>query len=311
VKIPGQAPALRTYTLSTSSNPDYYRLSIRRGEGDALVSRFLHANAKPGFHIEAMAPRGRFVLSGSTDRPAVLISGGVGITPMMAMAEHIVAEGKRTGKFRPIHFIHGAQSSKVHAFRQRLAVLAAEDPDFKLHVCYSQPCGEDVLGKTYQSDGYVGIDTVKKMLSFGDYEFYMCGPPPFMKSLFDGLTGMGVPADRIFYESFGPATVLKPEGKAAPARALPVTGEAVPVRFVKSNTGGDWSSDRGTLLEFAESAGLAPKFACRSGICGTCTTRIVSGAVDYIEEPVAPRGPGEVLLCCSVPRPGADVLLDL
>jgi len=312
VKIPGQEPALRTYTLSTSSNLDHYRLSIRRGDGDALVSRSLHANAKPGFHIEALAPRGRFVLSGANDRPAVLISGGVGITPMMAMAEHVVAEGKRTGTFRPVQFIHGAQSSKVQAFSQRLRALAAEHPNFGLHVCYSQPCSDDVLGRGYDSQGYIGIDTVKKMLSFGgDYEFYLCGPQGFMKSLFDGLTGMGVPVDRIFYESFGSATVLKALGQAAPARTMPVSDEAVPVRFVKANTGGDWSRDRGTLLEFAESVGLAPKFGCRSGICGTCTTRIVSGAVDYIEDPVAPRGPGEVLLCCSVPRPGADVSLDL
>jgi ferredoxin-NADP reductase/phenylpropionate dioxygenase-like ring-hydroxylating dioxygenase large terminal subunit/ferredoxin len=312
VKIPGQEPALRTYTLSTSSNPDHYRLSIRRGDGDALVSRFLHANARPGSHIEAIAPRGRFVLSGATDRPVVLISGGVGITPMMAMAEHIVAESKRTGKFRPVQFIHGAQSSKVQAFGARLDALAAEHPGFKRHLCYSKPCGEDVLGKNYDSNGYVDTDTVRKMLaSGGDHEFYLCGPQGFMKSLFDGLTGMGVPADRIFYESFGPATVFKAEGQAAPARAIPAGDEAVPVRFVKSNTGGDWSRDRGTLLEFAESIGLAPQFSCRSGICGTCKTRIVSGAVDYVEEPVAPRGPGEVLLCCSVPRPGTDVFLDL
>ena len=85
----------------------------------------------------------------------------------------------------------------------------------------------------------------------------------------------------------------------------------VAVRFQKSGTGAEWSAERGTLLEFAESLGLAPKFSCRSGICGTCTTGIVEGAVDYLEDPVAPRGAREVLLCCSVPRPGTNVVLDL
>src|SRR5262249_33989649 len=142
--------------------------------------------------------------------------------------------------------------------------------------------------------------------------FYLCGPSGFMKSLYDGLTGMGIPSDRIFYESFGPATVLKPEVQPpAPARPGTVTGEVVTVRFQKSAAGGEWSNERGTLLEFAESLGVARKFGCRSGICGTCTTRIVEGAVDYLEDPVAPRGSGEVLLCCSVPRPGATVVLDL
>ena len=83
------------------------------------------------------------------------------------------------------------------------------------------------------------------------------------------------------------------------------------VRFVRSDAGAEWSANRGTLLELAESIGLAPNFGCRSGICGTCTTRILNGAVDYIEEPVAPRGQGEILLCCSVPRSGADVVIDL
>ena len=310
INIPGQAPALRTYTLSAASNADHYRISIRRGEGNALVSRFLHANAKPGFHIEAMAPRGKFVLSRSSDRPAVLISGGVGITPMIAMAEHIVADGQRTGTFRPVHFIHGARSGEAHAFRRQIAALAGAHPDFRLHVSYSRPSNDDVLGESHHAQGVVGIDTIKKILSFGDYEFYLCGPAAFMKSLYDGLTGMGVPVDRIFYESFGAATVLKPEVQHGPARTA-AAGDVVPVRFIRSDAGAEWSRERGTLLELAESIGLAPKFGCRSGICGTCTTRIVGGAVDYIEDPVAPRGPGEVLLCCSVPRSGADVVLDL
>jgi ferredoxin-NADP reductase/phenylpropionate dioxygenase-like ring-hydroxylating dioxygenase large terminal subunit len=313
INIRGQAPALRTYTLSTASNPDHYRLSIRRGEGDALVSRFLHANAKPGFRIEAMAPRGKFVLNRSSGRPVVLVSGGIGITPMIAMAEHIVADGRRTGAYRPVRFIHGAQSGKVHAFRRQIGTLVGEHPDFKLHVSYSRPGSDDVLSKSHHGRGVVSIDTIRQNLSFDDYEFYLCGPAGFMKSLYDGLTGKGVPVDRIFYESFGPATVLKPESQhhEAPARATPLGDEMVSVRFVRSNAGGEWSRERGTLLAFAEAIGIAPKFGCRSGICGTCTTRILSGAVDYIEDPVAPRGPGEVLLCCSVPRGGADVVLDL
>jgi ferredoxin len=158
----------------------------------------------------------------------------------------------------------------------------------------------------------VSIDTIKKLLSFGDYEFYLCGPTGFMKSLYDGLTAMGISSDRIFYESFGPATVLKPEAQAkTQGRQTKVTDEVVAVRFQKSGTGAEWSAERGTLLEFAESLGIAPKFSCRSGICGTCTTRIVAGAVDYLEDPVAPRGANEVLLCCSVPRPGTNVVLDL
>jgi ferredoxin-NADP reductase/phenylpropionate dioxygenase-like ring-hydroxylating dioxygenase large terminal subunit len=322
ITIPGQKePALRTYTLSTAPNSDHYRLSIRREGGNALVSRFLHANAKPGFRLEAAAPRGKFVLNRSNDRVPVFISGGVGITPMIAMVEYLVEEGRRTGTFRPAYFIHGANNYKVHAFSKHIRELAATHPGLKVHICYSQP--DRVQGSEIRcdSEGRISIETLKQMLPFGDYDFYLCGPAPFMKSLYDGLTGIGVREDRIHYESFGPATVLKPE-RTTQAVIEPghVDVPPVRVRFAKSGETAEWSRDKGTLLEFAESIGLAPKFGCRSGICGTCVTRIGSGAVDYLEEPVAARGPGEVLLCCSVPHAdtaqatgggGGEVVLDL
>jgi ferredoxin-NADP reductase/phenylpropionate dioxygenase-like ring-hydroxylating dioxygenase large terminal subunit/ferredoxin len=310
VTIPGQdTSAQRTYTLSCASNPDHYRLSIRRGDGAALVSQFLHANAALGFKLEGMAPRGRFVLAES-DRPVVLVSGGVGLTPMIAMAEHIVAEGRRTGRFRPIYFIHGTRNGRVHAFRDHVRALAAAHPQFKMHVSYSHAGDGDAAGASHDADGTVSLDTLKQVLPFGDHDFYLCGPTGFMRSLYEGLTGMGIATNRIFYESFGPATVLKREAPA-PTQAAPVEAAPAPVRFVRSDIGSEWSRERGTLLEFAESLGIAPQFSCRSGICGTCATPILGGAVDYLEEPVAPREASEVLLCCSVPRPGAEVVLDI
>jgi ferredoxin-NADP reductase/phenylpropionate dioxygenase-like ring-hydroxylating dioxygenase large terminal subunit len=322
VTIPGQKElALRTYTLSTAPNADHYRLSIRREGGTALVSPFLHAVAKPGFRLEAAAPRGKFVLNRSNDRTPVFISGGVGVTPMIAMVEYLVEDGRRTGKLRPAYFIHGAHNHKVHAFSKHIRDLANEHSGLKVHIAYSHADPNAGTDGKCDSEGRISIETLKQILPFGDYDFYLCGPTPFMKSLYDGLTEIGVREDRIHYESFGPATVLKPETKH------PVTVEPghldlppVRVRFSKSGATAEWSRDKGTLLELAESIGLAPKFGCRSGICGTCITRISNGAVDYLEEPVAARGHGEVLLCCSIPRyeqaPAAsggerEVVLDL
>jgi ferredoxin len=145
----------------------------------------------------------------------------------------------------------------------------------------------------------VDIDLLKQMLPFDDYDFYLCGPPPFMQALYDGLTRIGVRAERIHYESFGPATVLK--GGAKAAAALPAT-DPVNVKFADSQIEATWSPDQGTLLDLAEAAGLNPDYACRSGICGTCATRIKCGTVDYIEEPSAPHGDDEVLICCATPR---------
>ncbi len=319
VTIPGQpAPVLRTYTLSTCANPEFYRLSIRRIDG-GLVSCFMHDRGKRGLRIEAMAPRGKFTLDQSSDRPVVFLSGGVGLTPMMAMLEHLTAAGKRSGEFRPAYFIHGTQNSRTHAFSQRVKELAADYPGLALHVCYSEPSATDQVGATHDSDGRVSIDLLKKVLPFGDYDFYLCGPPPFMTSLYSGLIDIGVRPERIRFESFGGGTALRPEAPAKPVGTTATRAEAR-VRFAKSGVDTEWSANKGTLLEMAEAAGLTAAFGCRSGICGTCRTKIRGGAVEYLEEPLATRGADEVLLCCSVPRraPGhqadshePDVILDL
>jgi carnitine monooxygenase subunit len=304
VTIPGRTePAVRTYTISTCYNPHAYRLSIRRGEGDALVSQFLHASAKAGFRLEALVPRGKFVLDQSSSRPVVLVSGGVGITPMIAITEHLVEEGRRSGKYRPIHFIHGAQDGRARAFAGRLKQLASEHPALSMHVCFSKPSPEDQLGVHYDSKGRVDATLVSALLPPGDFDFYLCGPSEFMQALYSGLTATGVQPERIHYESFGPGTVLKPE---FPGRHTEdPSGAALPVKFARSGVETTWSRADGTLLELAEEVGLAPAFGCRSGICGTCKTRLISGEVDYLDEPLAELGKGEILLCCSVPRKAA------
>jgi uncharacterized protein len=221
---------------------------------------------------------------------------------MIAMVNHILEEGRRTGKFRPVWFIHGTHDGRVHAFGNHMRELTREHPAMKVHISYSQPGDDDRLGTTHDGEGHITIDVLKELLPLNDYDFYLCGPPPFMQSLYDGLTGIGVRYERIHYEPFGSGTVLKPEPKPeAPVRTGQLGDGAVTVRFARSGVTAQWSRDSGTLLELAETVGLAPVFGCRSGICGTCATRIVSGSVDYIEEPLAPRGKDQALLCCSIP----------
>ena len=305
--IPGEeAPATRTYTVSEAPGGDRYRLSIKREGGDALVSTFLHDHAKPGFRLEAMAPRGKFVLDRSSERPVVLLSAGVGITPMIAMTNFILNEGKRTRHYRRTYFIHGAQNGRVHAFGAHIRKLAEEHDFLTAHIAYSDSEDGDRLGETHDSDGMIDMDLLRRVLPFDDYDFYLCGPTGFMQALYDGLTGLGVREERIHYESFGPATVLKRDAK--PVKSIPAgetAGGPVAVKFAGSEVDATWSPDKGTLLELAEEAGLSPDFSCRSGICGTCATRMTCGAVDYVEEPTAPRAEDEVLICCATPRSSA------
>jgi uncharacterized protein len=288
--------------LSTTPNSDHYRISVRRGEGEALVSRFLHANGKPGLRIEAMTPSGKFTLAPESQRLSFSSPAASASRPIIAMVNQIIDEGRRTGKFRPLWFIHRTHNGRVHAFANHIRELAPDHPAMRVHIRYSQPGDADRLGIAHDGEGHITIDVLKELLPLNDYDFYLCGPPPFMQSLYDGLTGIGVRRERIHYESFGGGTALKPKLKPeAPVRTGLLGDGAVTVRFTKSGVTAQWSRDSGTLLELAEAVGLAPVFGCRSGICGTCATRIVSGAVDYIEEPLVPRGEDQMLLCCPIP----------
>ena len=300
LSIPGEAePAPRTYTVSGAPGANHYRLSIKREGGDAVVSTYLHDRVKVGDRLEAMAPRGKFALDRTSERPVVLISAGVGITPMIAMADFIINEGRRTRGFRRTYFIHGARNGRVHAFGAHIRRLAAEHDSFTAHIRYSRPGEDDRLGETHDSEGHVDLELVKRVLPLDDYDFYLCGPPGFMRSLYEGLTAIGVREDRIHYESFGPATLI---GRGAAGAS---TTRPIEVRFAGSDVRAEWSPEAGTLLDLAEAAGLSPAFSCRSGVCGTCATRIRFGGVDYIEEPSAPHAEDEVLICCSTPRSSA------
>ena len=280
--IPGmEEPVRRTYTVSDVPDSGYYRLSIKREGESALVSNYLHDNAVPGFRIEPMAPRGNFVLEKSNKRPVVLISGGVGITPMIAMVNHIVREGQRTRDFRHAYFVHGARNGRELAFGDHVRRLAGRYENISVHIRLSESDPADRLGETHDSEGFIDTNLLKNILHFDDHEFYLCGPGPFMLSLFDGLIGMGVREERIHYESFGPATVLKRTAEDTPSPAPRAVADGpITVRFAKSGVEAQWSPDKGTLLELAQATGLSPDFSCRTGICGTCATKLTCGA-DY------------------------------
>lgn len=302
LNVPGQEkPVVRTYTISTAPNGEHYRLSIKRMGGNAVSSAFFHDNVKIGTKIEAMPPNGKFVLDAASSRPIVLLSGGVGITPMIAFTEALLAQGRSSGTFRPITFVHGARNGRAAAFGKHLRGLAAEHPTLKLHVSLSDPEASDKAGDSYDAKGHVDADLVGKLVDLAACDFYLCGPGPFMQSLYDGLIAKGVAVDRIHFESFGRATVRKQQTKAPDASSA-ASATKIPVHFAASGIDAVWTPSSGTLLELAEQSGLAPIFGCRSGVCGSCITRVVSGGVEYVTDPLAQCEPGEVLLCSSVPR---------
>lgn len=298
-----EKPLIRTYTLSTAPSDGYYRISVKR---DGLVSSWLHDHLHQGDILEARAPAGDFTVDASSNRPLVLLAGGVGITPMLAMARHLVFEGRRTQRMRPVVLFHASRSKHDRAFDRELAEL-----EIGVIRVLSDTRGARA-GIDYDAEGRIDMPLLSRYLPFGDYEFYLCGSPSFSQSLYDGLRGYGVADDRIHAEAFGPASLQRtgdPQ-KAGPERLPPAT-TSIPVTFIDSLKEARWEPGSGTLLELAEARGLAPEFSCREGHCGTCKTRLLKGAVSYLKEPAAKLGDDEVLVCCAVPAGAEPIQLAL
>ncbi|GJL73361.1 MAG: hypothetical protein NMNS01_25600 [Nitrosomonas sp.] len=305
----------RTYTISNAPNGSYYRLSIKRepsakpGLPPGVSSNYFHDHVRTGTTIRAMSPRGKFTLEESSTRPVVLISGGVGVTPMISMLEQLDKDRKGCGCSRQVWFIHATQNSKVHAFDKYVRRLAKNWACLHVHIRYSRPLDNDIEGEDYDSIGHVDIDLLKSLLSFDDYEFYLCGPPLFMASLFDGLKSLNIADERIHYEFFGPGATLHKDQPSGFASLAEQFGDRapIPIQFSHSGIEAMWDPTKGTLLDLAESRGLHPPYSCRSGICQTCATRIISGNVDYLEPPMVQPKKGEALICCSYPRTPEDI----
>ena len=313
--IPGQAkPVTRTYTISDSPDKDYYRLSIKREPPPphrpeappGLSSNHFHDAIEPGAKLRALSPRGKFVLDPKGERPVVLASAGVGLTPTIAMLNAIVEAGSE----RPLWFVHGARNGREHAMGAHVRRTAAENANVEAHIRYSRPDADDAEGGDYDSRGHVDADLLRGLLPGNDFDFYLCGPTPFMKSLYGGLLDWGVPEARIHYEFFGPASVLddRRAAEGAVAAGLAECSSQIEVTFARSGLTAFWNPCLGSILELAEAHGLSPAFSCRSGICHTCMCALEDGEVDYAEVPLEAPDVGHVLICCS--KPATDVVVD-
>jgi uncharacterized protein len=307
--IPGlTAPLIRTYTLSDAYNRQYYRITVKR---EGVASTWLHENVVAGMEIEASTPRGAFVLDRASGRPVVLLSAGIGITPMIAMLNSLLADKSGSPHPEHIHFIHGARRPEEHPFADELR--NAQQLHSHLSVYLRESHGD--VGPV----GRVNIDYLKSVLPFGDYDFYLCGPGAFMQDMYSGLRSLNIADDRIRFEAFGPASVKRTES-TVPAAVKPVTPRdperSSKVVFMRSQRDARWSPEDGSLLDFAEANGVVAASMCRSGACGTCATRVLSGDVTY---PVPCDGPipeGHALICSAIPAKmgsGEDsvVVLDL
>ncbi len=302
-----ETPQTRTYTLSSAPSDDAYRISVKK---EGVVSRHLHDAIKVGDIIETRAPKGGFWLDLDEKRPAVLLAGGVGITPMIAMARAALTNAVSRRHHRSLTVVHAAKTTDQRAFAAEFSAFQnASQGALRYVSVIGAPKGDEAAGQDFHVAGRIDAELLQSLLPIADYDFYLCGPAGFMQAIYDTLIGLGVDDGRIFAESFGPASLIRATAPTEPD--VPAAEEAV-VTFARAGVEQGWKSGDGTLLEFAEAHGLTPNFGCRSGSCGSCACKIKSGAVSYAQTPALTPADGEALICCAVPAQSEDpLILDL
>jgi MOSC domain-containing protein YiiM/ferredoxin-NADP reductase len=301
---PASPALIRSYSIAGTPNAKRYELGVKC-ERDGAMGRHL-SRASVGDRLEMSAPRGAFVLR-ATERPVVLMSAGIGITPVLAMLKALVAERSS----RKVWWLYGARNGAEHPFAREVRTLLGQLANATSHVRYSRPAEGDVAGRDFDSPGRVDAALVRELGIERGCEFYLCGPSTFSKDLTAGLSEAGFPIEDIFGEVFGTGPALAPgivgSRAAAPHVPLGAPGTGPVVSFSRSGLNVPWSAHYASLLDFAEACDVPVRWSCRSGVCHTCESGLISGDVIYEPLPLQPPGDGNVLVCCSIPS-GALVL---
>ncbi len=279
----------RTYTLSSAALPNAYRITVKREEKGS-VSKYLHDDIRIGDKIIIATPGGAFTLQ-DTDAPVVLLSAGVGITPMMAMAETLLNQGPTK---RPFHFFHGSRKPHQTAFLNEMRRWQQQYTSVDVAVRLSKVADRDVKNIPNASAGYVDAAWLKRQKLPKNAEYYMCGPAGFMQAVYDFLISNGVDDNQIYFEAFGPSSLKR-------NNVVVKNYSKKNVEFSASKKEAVWDASAGTLLELAEEKGIEAAFSCRSGSCGSCAVGLLKGKVEYEETPAYPVEKNEVLLCCAAP----------
>jgi MOSC domain-containing protein YiiM/ferredoxin-NADP reductase len=297
----------RSYSLSGPPSGERYRVSVKV-EPNGAAGNYLHSNVRAGDVLDVSEPRGSFILQPG-DGPVVLLSAGIGATPVLAML-HALA-GSATP--RAVWWLHSARDGKSHSFGAEARRLLKTLARARSRIWYSRPAADDREGREYDASGRLGIKALDQLGVPREGDFYICGPSSFLGDLSTGLAAWGVPPDRIHSEIFAGGPSLRPGMSAAPMRAphppagTPGTGPLV--SFARSGIAARWRAEDQSLLELAEACDVPVRWSCRTGVCHNCESGLISGSVAYQPDPLDPPAEGNLLICCS--RPQSDVVIDI
>lgn len=306
---PEGPPLIRTYSLSGRPGAAEYRISVKQ-EPHGAGSGFLRRHVGEGDLLDVAAPRGTFVLD-EGDTPVVLLSAGVGATPVMAMLYALADACDR----REVWWLHVARDGESHPFAAESRALVGRLAGAHAYIAYSRPREDDREGADYTRAGRLDAERIAALELPPDADAYVCGPQAFMDDMTEALVAGGLPAERVHTETFGALSSINPgvvdATTRAPHRPDPPPGEPTgpSVSFARSGISVPWHPGYGTLLELAEACDVPTRWSCRTGVCHTCETPVLTGGVAYAPDPVDEPADGNALICCSQPR--TDLVLDL
>ena len=301
-------PIFRSYSLSGYQTTERYRISVKI-EPNGMAGTYLREHVRVGDALDVSAPRGSFILQ-SGERPVVLLSAGIGSTPVLAML-HALAAAHST---RLVLWLHGARDREHDAFGAEVRHLMLAVPNGRRYVCYSRPGSDDQKGEDFDATGHLSRSTFDEVGLPREADVYLCGPTPFMAEMKEVLASLGVQPDRIYVELFRGSESMTPGvvggSTRAPHRPNDDADTGPLVSFARSGIAAHWkASSYQSILELAEACDVPVRWSCRTGVCHSCESGLVSGAVVYGPEPLDQPADGNVLVCCS--QPIRDVVIDL
>jgi ferredoxin-NADP reductase len=307
-RLDGGSPLFRSYSLSGPLSTERYRISVKI-EPNGAAGTYLREHVRVGDALDVSSPRGSFILQ-TGERPVVLVSAGIGATPVLAMLQALVA----TRSTRAVWWLHGARDRQHHPFATEARRLVHALPNGRSYVCYSSPGPHDRMTEDYDATGHLSQLAFDAVGVPREAEVYICGPTRFMAAMKEAVAAVGVAPERIHVELFNGSESMAPGVVGAVIRAphLP-QGDADTgplVSFARSGITAHWkASSYQSILELAEACDVPVRWSCRTGVCHNCESGLVSGAVIYGPEPLDKPAEGNLLVCCS--QPTRDVVIDL
>jgi ferredoxin-NADP reductase/MOSC domain-containing protein YiiM len=299
-------PVLRSYSLSDLPEVDHFRISVK-SESNGIGSSFLCNRVREGDVLEISAPRGSFTLRPG-ENPVVLLSAGVGATPLMSMLHALAAERSQ----RQVWWIFGARNCHDHPFAGESRSLLKQLSRERSYIVYSRPAATDQVGVDFDAPGHIEVALLEKLSVPRNSDFYLCGPSSFLQNMREGLRSWGVLAGNVHMEIFGALEGITPgveQVDHTPHLPEGPPGPGPSVSFLRSGITVAWDPKFESLLELAEACDVPVRWSCRTGVCHTCMTGLIGGSITYHPEPLETPASGNVLVCCS--QPSVNVILDL